>query len=369
MATSDWMKRHPVTFSSYQGFAPQQNQASKSKKTTKEKKTSYTEPVLSTAVSSSGYSGGSRGSGGSGGYSSLASGVMKPDISGLLAAYDAQAESAKKTAQSAYDTTRNDLLTSLKRFQEQNAQDVSNQKQSYLSEQASLEGAREQANRQNRITAASRGLGGSGLQQLAQLQTLMSQGEDISQAAGQNQKAMDALRQALQQKEDDTNSNLAKAQSTLTDALNSIDSNLAEQKAKAIFEVEQDYANTLNSLLGRGGSGGGSGGGYGSGGSDFDALVANQLDSYNKELKSLAGKTDKQVKNYVNSKYSETYGKAKTMNDVRNILGRVYTDDIGQYYSNKTNNSTYSNSKNAISSMVSGLKGQGKKKTSSKKKK
>ena len=168
-------------------------------------KTSY-DPVYS-SYSGSGYgsSGGSGGgySGGSGGGYSLASSVVKPDISQLLAAYDAQAESAKKTAQSAYDTTRNDLLTSLKRFQEQNAQDVQNQKQSYLTEQSSLESAREAANRQNRIAAASRGLAGSGLQQLAQLQTLLSQGEDISNAAATNQKAMDSLKAALQQKEDE----------------------------------------------------------------------------------------------------------------------------------------------------------------------
>ena len=42
--------------------------------------------------------------------------VTKADISGLLKAYEDQAASARNTAQTTYDTTRNDLLTSLKRF-------------------------------------------------------------------------------------------------------------------------------------------------------------------------------------------------------------------------------------------------------------
>lgn len=305
------------------------------------------------------YSGGS-GGGSGGGYSSRS---RVPDISGLLAAYDQQADASRKIAQNSYDTTRNDLLTSLKRFQEQNAKDVENQKQGYLAEQSGLDYAREQANRQNRVAASARGLGGSGLQQLAQLQTLMSQGEDISQAAASNQKAMDNLRAVLQQKEDDYNTNLSKAQSTLDSTLAQIEANLAQQKAQAIYENEMAKV-----------SGGSSGGSGSSGG--FDASLANILDSYNAELGSLAGKSNQEVYDYVTSKYGERYGAAKGMGDVRTILGRAYTDDVGQYFNNKTSSSTYNATKNAIASMVGGLKGQGSKaakkaakKTTKKKKK
>ena len=219
-------------------FADAQSQAKanaqikkKSSKNKSSKKTSYnyTDSVLGGASLGEDYASG----GGGGSYGGYSSG---PDISALLAAYDQQADASRKIAQSTYDTTRNDLLTSLKRFQEQNAKDVANQKQSYLTEQSSLDYAREQANRQNRISASSRGLGGSGLQQLAQLQTLMGQSEDVSQAAASNQKAMDTLRQALQQKEEDTNSNLSKAQNTLNDALMKIEANLAQQKAEATLQ-------------------------------------------------------------------------------------------------------------------------------------
>ena len=96
-------------------------------------------------------------SGGSGGYYTL-------DINNMLKSYDQQAEADRAVAKQTYESRRNDLLTSLKRFQEQNAKDVERTQRAYLSDQASLESAIAQADRQNRINASARGLGGSGLQ-------------------------------------------------------------------------------------------------------------------------------------------------------------------------------------------------------------
>ena len=184
-------------------------------------------------------SGGS--SGGGGGYS-----VMKADISGLLKAYEQQAESDKAAANTKYNNTREDLLTSLKRFQDENARNVQNQKTSYLSEQASLESAREQANRQNRISAAARGLGGSGLQQLAQLQNLIGQSDQISKSAGSNQEAMDKLATLLRNYEEDSDSKMKRNEQELQDTLSNIASTLASQKAAAIAQNEQNYVNAVN---------------------------------------------------------------------------------------------------------------------------
>lgn len=331
-------------------FADAQSQAKanaqikkKSSKNKSSKKTSYnyTDNVLGGASLGGDYASG----GGGGSYGGYSSG---PDISALLAAYDQQADASRKIAQSTYDTTRNDLLTSLKRFQDQNAKDVANQKQSYLTEQSSLDYAREQANRQNRISASSRGLGGSGLQQLAQLQTLMGQSEDVSQAAASNQKAMDTLRQALQQKEEDTNSNLSKAQNTLNDALMKIEANLAQQKAEAAL---QSY----------GGGSGGSGRSGGSGGYDdgFDAVMAAALDEFNSEMKGYAGKTDAQVKKAVNAKYGT---KAKTMGDVRTILGNAAAQLVSNNVYSGMSNAAYQNAAARAQAMANSLKGQGKKK-------
>lgn len=164
--------------------------------------------------------------GGSGGYYTL-------DITNMLNAYNQQADADRAVAQQTYDTTRNDLLTSLKRYQEQNAQDVANRKRAYLSEQASLESAREAADRQTRIDSAARGLGGSGLQQLAQLQNLINQGQDISDIATSNQQDMDTLRKALAQYTEDTNTKLDNANKTYDNAIKQINAQLANNIAQA----------------------------------------------------------------------------------------------------------------------------------------
>lgn len=172
--------------------------------------------------------------------------VTKADISGLLKAYEDEAASSRQTAESNYNITRNDLLTQLKRYQEENARNVQTQKQNYLSEQANLESARESANRQSRISAAARGLAGSGLQQLAQLQNLIGQSEKVSEAAGKNQTAMDKLATALREYTEDNETKLSNALIQKNNALNTIASTLSKQKAQAIAENEQAYTNAVN---------------------------------------------------------------------------------------------------------------------------
>lgn len=227
------------------------------------------------------YGDGSGGSGGSGGYG----GYVAPslDISGLLAAYQAQADADRATAKQTYDTTRNDLLTSLKRFQEQNKKDVENQQRSFLSNQAALENALAQADRQNRISNAARGLSGSGLQQLAQLQNLMSQGQDISDLATDNSQKMDALRKALQDYQTDTDTKLNSALNIYNNALNSIEANLAKSKADAEL-MKAQYASS-----GGGYSGGGGGGGYSSSTasdlSGLGTLLAGTVDAFQNSSK------------------------------------------------------------------------------------
>lgn len=236
----------------------------------------------------------SDGSGGSGGYGGSGGGYVKPtlDISGLLKAYQSQADADKSAAKQVYDTTRNDLLTSLKRFQEQNAKDVQNQQRSFLSNQASLESARAQADRQNRIASSARGLGGSGLQQLAQLQNLMAQGQDVSDLATDNNQKMDALRQALQQMQSDTDNKLSSALTTYNNALKSIEANLAKSKAEAEMQKAQYEASG-------GSSGGYSGGGYSGGGYGSNSSYASDLNSL---ATSLAGTVDA----FQNSKKDKT---------------------------------------------------------------
>lgn len=246
------------------------------------------------------YGGGYGGSGGYGGYA-----APSLDISGLLAAYQAQADADKATAKQTYDTTRNDLLTSLKRFQEQNAKDVQNQQRSFLSNQAALESALSQADRQNRISSAARGLSGSGLQQLAQLQNLMSQGQDISDLATDNSQKMDTLRKALQEYETDTDTKLNSALNIYNNALNSIEANLAKSKADAEL-MKAQYTSS-------GGGYSGGGGGYYSNdealtnAQNLSTALAGTVDAFqnSKKSKSAYSTARSQIYNIL-----ETYGAA-----------------------------------------------------------
>lgn len=250
----------------------------------KKKKKSNGNVKIDNTYDSSAYTDSSGGSSGGGGYSSGGYSTPSLDISGLLAAYQAQADADKATAKQTYDTTRNDLLTSLKRFQEQNKKDVENQQRSFLSNQAALENALSQADRQNRISNSARGLSGSGLQQLSQLQNLMSQGQDISDLATDNSQKMDTLRQALQQYQADTDTKLNSALNIYNNALQSIEANLAKSKADAEL-MKAQYASS-------GGSGGGySGGGYDSSGSlsesaSLSTALAGAVDSFQNAKKS-----------------------------------------------------------------------------------
>jgi hypothetical protein len=180
-------------------------------------------------------------SGGGSSYSGNGAGMI--DISAMLKAYDQAAESNKAVVEQSYNTQRNDLLTSLKRFQEQNAKDVAAQQKAFLSNQALVESAIAEADRSNRINASARGLGGSGLQQLAQLQTLMSQGQTISDLASENQNVVNNLREVLANYDEDTSTALKDLETTRENSLKGINSDLAMNKANLEYQAKEAAAN------------------------------------------------------------------------------------------------------------------------------
>ena len=243
-------------------------------------KTTWYEPPksLETYSSSSKKSAGS--SGGSGTTASSYKVSLKPYLDAMLAAYEQGAVSnralaeqmysntlrgldtsyeranqayleGKEIAENRYNTTANNLLTSLRRYQEENAKNVENQRKSYLTDQAALESARFEADRQNRISNAARGLGGSGLQQLSQLQNLLNQGQDISNLALENREELEDLRTALANYNEDYNTDLAEAVAARDMTLNSLltDRNnaWADVEAKRT-EAETTRQNTLSSI-------------------------------------------------------------------------------------------------------------------------
>lgn len=230
------------------------------------KSTPYT--PLQSYTTSSKKSSGSKSSGGS--SSSSYSVSLKPYLDAMLAAYNQGAESdralaeqvynttirnldtsleraqqsyneGKAIAENTYNTTANNLLTSLRRYQAENAKNVENQRKSYITEQAALESARFEADRQNRISNAARGLGGSGLQQLSQLQNLLGQGQDISNLALENRDEMEDLRTALANYTEDYETDLAQAVTARDTALNSLLTTLNNKVA----DVETGKADAL----------------------------------------------------------------------------------------------------------------------------
>lgn len=160
-------------------------------------------------------------------------------------------EEGKSIAENRYNTTANNLLTSLRRYQAENAKNVENQRKSYLSDQAALESARFEADRQNRISNAARGLGGSGLQQLSQLQNLLGQGQDISNLALENRGELEDLRTALANYMEDYNTDLEQAVFDRDTSLNSLltarNNAWADVEAKRA-DAETTRQNTLSSI-------------------------------------------------------------------------------------------------------------------------
>ena len=233
--------------------------------------TSGSSKPKTTSSSKSSSTGGSGGSSGGGGVTTLSSyeTAVKPYLDQILAAYNQGADASNTLAQFQYDTgladlneilnrnkqtydqkirdlreslnraqgiydtgaaeakesyniTESNLKKALERFQAQNAKSVENQRKSYLTDQAALESARLEADRQTRIDAAARGLGGSGLQQLAQLQNLLNQGQDISNLATENQSVLEDLRTQLIEAEEDTATDIKAAERARDTRLNEL---------------------------------------------------------------------------------------------------------------------------------------------------
>lgn len=203
--------------------------------------------------------------GGSSGYSS-GGGAYKPDVSALLDSYNQQNEAAKQTAKTNYDITKNNLIESLKRYQESNMKQQQQQQQDLLNTQSELENTGAAQSREARINAGARGLSGSGIQQLNQLQRLASQGNKVTDVASKNTEALTKLNDALVSKQAKTEEAIADALNTYTTALNKADTSYGDRAADAIMNAEKAYASAIASSSG------------GSSGDDSDyGLIANDI--------------------------------------------------------------------------------------------
>lgn len=233
-----------------------------------------------------------------------------------------------------YDTQASNLLKSIERFRDENAQNVADQRRSYLTNQAALESARAEADRQSRISAAARGLGGSGLQQLAQLQNLINQSQEISNVATENQTNMDKLRKALAQAEEDYNENLAKSEDARKTDLDKLDTELKRAKedyktntmnaennlrdllagyeaSKASNDVSA--LNNLYSMVNSRSSGSGSS-------TDINPTLSFLTEQFQSDLDSIGSMTDKELKN--------TYGTSNKTAIYNNLLNTAKSEAV-----------------------------------------
>lgn len=184
-------------------------------------------------------------SGGGGGY-----GGSSIDLSNILNTYSNSAEAQKQTIRDATAASikalqdseasqRATLTKALERFQEDTNKQRQLQQSNFNSIRADLEAQAYMANRQAMQSAASRGLGGSGLQQLAQLQNLINEGSETSNLAQSNTEALNSLAQSLSRQEEDT-------KTALTDLANNLATKIGDLNTSQANKLNEIDANTAN---------------------------------------------------------------------------------------------------------------------------
>ena len=188
------------------------------------------------------------------------------DLSDILAAYTASAEAQKKaisdattnrkklledtlaaqikSLQTSEASQKESLLNSLKRFQEDTAKARDQQRSSFNANRADLEAQAFLANRAAAQSAAARGLGGSGLQQLALLQNLINQSAQTSDLATENTEALNTLAQNLARQEEDITKNVTDLNQTTQDKIDALTTEQKNQLATLLSEE----ANNLNQI-------------------------------------------------------------------------------------------------------------------------
>lgn len=192
------------------------------------------------------------GPGGSSSSSSYGGGYIAPeriDIQPMIDAYNSAASAQKNSLQTVANQQRTDLLNSIKRFQEQTNRSQELQRDAFNSSRADLEEAAFQADRSNRISAAARGIGGSGLQQLSQLQTLMEQNNSISDLAKENTNVQTELAKNLANYEEETNTEIQNIMANLANSLSEIDADLGNRIANLRYQEDTRYEQARQAAL------------------------------------------------------------------------------------------------------------------------
>jgi hypothetical protein len=168
------------------------------------------------------------------------------DLGGIYSAYDQEASASRMAVQDATRTKRNDLTAQIQRLRE----DIANSKKAKMdvfnTTRADLNDSAFMTNRSNRISAASRGLSGSGLEQLAQIQSMLKTNKQISDVAGVYSNEQKGLETSLQRGEQDYNNTATNLTNEEQIALQQIAANLSGKKASAKSQADAQNAVAQN---------------------------------------------------------------------------------------------------------------------------
>lgn len=186
--------------------------------------------------------------GGGGGSSSSSGGggvANRIDMTPMINSLREGAAANKKTISDKYAAERNRLSQQLKQYQENTATARKQAMDAYNSARADLEEDAYMNMRAAQQSAASRGLGGSGLQQLAQLSSQIESSNQTSNLSEQNTDTQNELTKALKDMEEQINTDISEANMNEKNEIAQIDANTASAIAQAQYQEEVRFQNAL----------------------------------------------------------------------------------------------------------------------------
>lgn len=218
----------------------------KVQKTTPKKSLSNTKTLGAASQAATGALAGLLGGGGGSSSSSGGGGVAnRIDMTPMINSLREGAAANKKTISDRYAAERNRLSQQLKQYQENTATARRQAMEAYNSARADLEEDAYMNMRAAQQSAASRGLGGSGLQQLAQLSSQIESSNQTSNLSEQNTDTQNELTKALKDMEEQINTGISEANMNEKNEIAQIDANTASAIAQAQYQEEVRFQNAL----------------------------------------------------------------------------------------------------------------------------
>ena len=247
--------------------------------------------------------GGSSSSGGGRGVSAGSRIDLTPYINSLKEG----AANQKKTISDSYKSLRNQLTQALKAEQENTAIARRQAMEAFNASRADLEENAYMNARAAQQSAASRGLGGSGLQQLAQLSSQIESSKQTSDLAETNTNTQNDLTKALKDYSDKINTQITDYTTEERNKLAEIDSNVASAIAQKQYEEEVRYQQALQNAAATNASIAAS---TKAASNEQKLQIATVLASIQSAADSLLNEGTKAINNVINKKSSYKTGRA-----------------------------------------------------------